>query len=52
MAKNVKDNVKSFHSLMARAHLLRKLYQKSVIFIADSNAALIAGNKTKNAHVH
>jgi hypothetical protein len=52
MAKNVKNNVKGFHSLMTRAHLLRKLYQKRVIFIADSNAALIAGNKTKDTHFH
>jgi hypothetical protein len=52
MVKNVKDNVKSFHSFMIRAHLLRELHQKSVIFIADSSAGLIAGNKTKDAHVH
>jgi hypothetical protein len=52
MAKDVKDNIKGFHSLMIRAHLLRKLYQKSVIFIADSNSELATGNKTKDAHFH
>jgi hypothetical protein len=52
MAKNVQDNVKGFHSFMIRAHLLRKLHQKNVIFIADSNAELAAGNKTKNSHFH
>jgi hypothetical protein len=52
MAKNVENNVKGFHSLIVGAHLLRELYQKSVIFIADSNAGLVAGNKTKDAHLH